>query len=77
MTATRRNLLALSALGGAAALMPRSGQTHDAQHAGDVTPTRGDIVRDTLPVNVTQTGQRFRPPTRIGLGGVPICRWYG
>ncbi|GFE97396.1 aldo/keto reductase [Gluconobacter sp. Gdi] len=72
MTATRRNLLALSALGGAAALMPRSGQTQDAQHAGDVTPTIGDIVRDTLPVNVMQTGQRFRPPTRIGLGGVPI-----
>ncbi|NHN86258.1 aldo/keto reductase [Acetobacter musti] len=72
MTATRRNLLALSALGAAASFMPRSGQAQDTQHAGDVTPTLGTVTRNTLPQNTTQPGQRFRPPTRIGLGGVPI-----
>ncbi|GAL96421.1 putative oxidoreductase [Acetobacter tropicalis NRIC 0312] len=72
MTATRRTLLALSALGGAAALMPRSGQAQGTQNPGDVTPTMGRVTRNALPLNVAQTGQRFRPPTRLGLGGVPI-----
>ncbi|MBV1833491.1 aldo/keto reductase [Novacetimonas pomaceti] len=72
MTATRRNLLALSALGGAAVMMSRPGQAQNAQHAGDVTPTMGRVTRDTLPLNTMHPGQRFRPPTRLGIGGVPI-----
>ncbi|MCE2578283.1 aldo/keto reductase [Komagataeibacter sp. FNDCR1] len=72
MTATRRNLLALSALGGAAALMARPLRAQDAQHAGDVTPTMGRMARNTIPLNTAAQGQRFRPPTRLGIGGVPI-----
>ncbi|MFW7268241.1 aldo/keto reductase [Gluconacetobacter sp. Hr-1-5] len=72
MTATRRDLLAISALGGAAALMARSGHAQDMQHAGDVMPTLGRVTRTALPLNAGLAGQRFRPATRLGIGGVPI-----
>ncbi|WP_230975523.1 hypothetical protein [Acetobacter garciniae] len=61
MTATRRNLLALSALGSAAVLMARPGHAQGGQQAGDVMPTLGPVTRTALPVNTSQPGQRLRP----------------
>ncbi|MBB2174874.1 aldo/keto reductase [Gluconacetobacter johannae] len=68
---TRRNMLALSTMG-AAALLARQAHAQDGGHAGDVMPTLGRVTGTTMPANAPQPGQRFRPPTRIGLGGVPI-----
>ncbi|QEI05828.1 aldo/keto reductase [Pigmentiphaga aceris] len=39
---------------------------------GSVMPTRGRIVRDSLPRNEPLAGMRYRTPFRFGLGGTQI-----
>jgi D-threo-aldose 1-dehydrogenase len=40
------------------------------ERPGTLLPTRGVVRKTELPRN--EAGGRFRPPTRLGLGGVPI-----
>ncbi|MCD9028376.1 aldo/keto reductase [Luteimonas sp. BDR2-5] len=69
MNARRRFLSAAAAGSAALAAAPLLAQV---AAPGSVLPTRGDAAARTLPVNPPQTGGRFRPPTRLGLGGVAI-----
>lgn len=67
---TRRNFLSAAALGAAtlaaAPLLARTQTT-----PGDVLPTLGTPGRRPLPTN-PQGGPRFRPASRVGLGGAPL-----
>lgn len=42
------------------------------QPVGDVMPTKGNITGRELPTNAPITGGKYRPPHRLGLGGVAL-----
>lgn len=66
----RRRFLSAAAIGGAAlAAGPLLAQS---PAPGSVLPTRGTVRPGPLPANPPRAGGRFRPPSRLGLGGVPI-----
>ncbi|MCD9027767.1 aldo/keto reductase [Luteimonas sp. BDR2-5] len=67
---TRRSFLSAAALGAATlAAAPLLARAQTAP--GDVLPTLGTPDRRPLPVN-PQGGPRFRPASRLGLGGAPL-----
>lgn len=67
---TRRRFLSAAAAGTAAlAAAPLLAQS---AAPGSVLPTRGRGTAAPLPSNTPKAGGRFRPGTRLGLGGVPI-----
>ncbi|MCD7098469.1 aldo/keto reductase [Stenotrophomonas sp. MMGLT7] len=66
----RRRFLSAAAIGGAAlAAGPLLAQS---TVPGSLLPTRGSVRPGPLPGNAPRAGGRFRPPTRLGLGGVAI-----
>jgi D-threo-aldose 1-dehydrogenase len=69
-TATRRTFLSATVAGTAAlAARPLLAQSPD---VGSVVPTKGKLTGKPLPTNAPATGGHYRPPYRVGLGGVPI-----
>lgn len=67
---TRRHFLSVAAAGTAAfAASPLMAQSAG---PGSVLPTRGNAAAKSLPGNPAQQGRRYRPQTRLGLGGVAI-----
>ncbi|MCD9032217.1 aldo/keto reductase [Luteimonas sp. Y-2-2-4F] len=64
---TRRHVLSAAALGAAALATSRIAGAQ--QRPGDLLPTLGPVGRRELPRN--PAGGRFRPPTKLGLGGGP------
>ncbi|GAB3485481.1 aldo/keto reductase [Azotobacter salinestris] len=67
---TRRQLLSAAAAG--AAVLAASPLLATAQDSGSLMPTRGKPGSGPLPTNAPVAGGRFRPLSRIGLGGVAI-----
>ncbi|MFB8828821.1 aldo/keto reductase [Azotobacter sp. CWF10] len=67
---TRRQLLSAAAAG--AAVLAASPLLASAQDSGALMPTRGKPGSGPLPTNVPIAGGKFRPSSRIGLGGVAI-----
>lgn len=66
----RRKFLPAAALG-AATLAAAPLMTHAQTTPGDVLPTRGPKRRAPLPTNPAG-GPRYRPSSRVGLGGAPL-----
>lgn len=66
----RRHFLSVAAAGTAAfAAAPLMAQSAG---PGSVLPTRGQASAKPLPGNPARQGGRYRPQTRLGLGGVAI-----
>lgn len=66
----RRHFLSVAAAGTAAfAASPLMAQ---AAGPGSVLPTRGRSAAQALATNTPRPGQRYRPHTRLGLGGVAV-----
>ncbi|WP_313343906.1 aldo/keto reductase [Stenotrophomonas sp.] len=66
----RRHFLSAAAAGTAAlASAPLMAQSAG---PGSVLPTRGRAAAQALPTNAASKGGRFRPHTRLGLGGVAV-----
>lgn len=71
--ATRREFLTAATIGAAMAPSLFSAKTFAANAPHASTPP----IPADLPVNPTQSGGRWRPNQRFGLGGVPISNGFG
>ena len=72
----RRQFLSAAAAGAAALattpLFARNGAAAPSPAPGSVLPTRGTPRPDAALPSNPRTGPRYRPPTRLGLGGAPL-----